>query len=189
MAGDPVYRDMGPAQLTWLPRSGPYAGNTVTIPFTFGGVKYSETEEKADIKYDQTGTVPADRMSQGHMADIVCPIAKADADLIVQIDPATTLVVDMSDPDKAYLESHYRTGQLDSEILGELILTFIIDGVPSDDPEETLHFPAAAPRVNLDMQWNAETQRAYALTFHAYPDFRRADAAFKILGDPTATPA
>jgi hypothetical protein len=177
-------RPMGPCRVQVVKRD----GASKTIDRTFGGVTWTEAEEKADIVFDQTGTVPADRMSQGFRNEVVVPIGISDLPLLAFF-PGIELVTDSGDPTKTFIRRVSRLGLLDSEVLVELIITQFKSGVPSTDPEDRIIFPAAAPQVEGDKAFDAATQRAYPLRFFAYPDERRADRASWLMGDVTATPA
>jgi len=178
-------RPMGPCQVLVIKRD----LTTFTIPKTHGGVRWTETEAKAEIKFDQTGTVPADKMSQGHANVVEIPVGVMDFSVLTFVDPSVFLVVDAINPNKFYIFRAYRIGGLDSEILVELQLTQYKAGKPSADPQDTIIFTAAAPQVAADEMFNADTQRAYKYTFFCYQDLRRADLAVWILGDASATPA
>lgn len=181
-------RPMGPCQVTVIKRD----LTQLIITKTHGGVRWTVNEEKADIKYDQNGTVASDRMSQGHMNTIELPLYEGDLDILDFIDPSIHLTVDHSTPSKEFVFQSYRIGGLDSEVLVEMRLTQFKGGIPSTDPEDTVIFPACAPQSISDLMFNADTQRAYKLTFRAYPDLRRTfdvpNPAIWLLGDATATP-
>lgn len=176
-------RDMGPCQVKITKRD----LMNKTISKTFGGVVWTEDEEKADIVYDQQGTVPADRMSQGFRNEIVVPISSADLDLL-SFFPGIELVTDAATPTKRFIRRVSRVGLLDSEGLVEVEITQYKGGAPSTDPEDQIIFPACAPQVEGDKAFDADTQRAFPLRFFAYPDDRRTDKAIWLMGDETATP-
>jgi len=178
-------RVMGPCQVKFNQRS----GASFTIAKTHGGVRWTEVEQKAEIKYDQTGTVAADKMSQGHDNYIEVPIGQMDFAAIAFADPSIVFGTDQNSVNKVLLIRQYRLGGLDSDILLEMVLTIYKGGVPSTDPNDTITFPAAAVQIDKDFMFNADTQRAYKMKMRADPDSRRTDRAVWMLGDPTTTPA
>lgn len=181
----PVIRPMGPCSVRFNKRD----GTSLTIVKTHGGVRWTEVEAKAEIKYDQTGTVPADKMSQGHDNYIDVPIGFMDFGAISFADPSVCFKTDASTPSKVLMLRQYRIGGLDTDILLEMVLTVYKNGVPSTDPNDTITFPACAVQIDKDFAFNADTQRAYKLRMRAYQDGRRPDAAVWLIGDPTTTPA
>lgn len=174
-------RVMGPCQGKVTKRD----GTSKTITRTFGGVEWSETEEKAEIVYDQTGAVPADRMSQGFRNEVLVPLAAVDLDLLAFF-PGVEKVTGTDG--KVFIRRVSRLGLLDSEALMELELIQYSGGLPSTNPEDKITFPAAAPQVEGEKTFDAATQRAFPLRFFCYGDERRADKAAWLIGDPTATP-
>lgn len=178
-------RPMGPCRVVFNKRD----GTSYTIVKTHGGVRWTEVEAKADIKYDQTGTVPADKMSQGHDNYVDVPIGQMDFAAISFADPSVVFRADQSNANKVLMIRQYRIGGLDSDILLEMVLTVYKGGVPSTDPNDTITFPAAAVQIDKDFMFNADTQRAYKLRMRAYQDGRRSDAAVWLIGDATTTPA
>ena len=181
----PTIRPMGPCRVVFTK----YDGTTQTVQKTHGGVRWTEVEAKADVKYDQTGTVPADKMSQGHDNYLEIPIGLMDFSVLSFCDPSVQFQPDSINPNKVLLLRTYRIGGLDTDILLTITLTVYKGGVPSADPNDTFTFPACAVQIDKDMMFNADTQRAYKMRVRAYQDTRRVDTAVWMVGDTTTTPA
>lgn len=140
------------------------------------GVTWRLTQSAAPILYDQTGTGPFDKITTGKETEVECNFASLDYDLwedlliheATQYQGAPTPEVGTGNADRA-LDIWLGLGTSHRDHSQRLILQPYIDGAPSLNVEDWVHFPLAFPRPEIEQIYDAETQRVLHVIFEVFP--------------------
>lgn len=146
---------------------------------TEGGVVVTFSTDVADLMSDQHGTSPEDQVISGQGALIVCPLADITlSNLALALNQSVKTSGDDSGVAGASL-----VGTKLSTKANSLLLKKYISGAVSEDTQNWVRFPKAAPQGNFDYSFTKDGQRIINLTFIAFPDD---DGYLYYLGDETA---
>ena len=128
-----------------------------------GGVVVNITDDSSPLLSDQEGTAPEDEVITGTNVSVVIPFAEHD---FAKTAFATGQTVFGTNAGVAG-ESKVGTSLLAQA--ESLILKKYVDGVASTDPADWITFPAAAPRSEIELTYNAADQRVMQVTFTCFP--------------------
>lgn len=154
-------------------------GAEADLGLTEGGVTVTFATTTVDLKSDQTGETPQDRIITGQTITITIPLAEITMD-------NWALALNQT-------KTHYggKTGVAGANKVGKsllndaksLILIKYDEGAASSDTEDHLKFPKAAPSGNFDVIFNRDGQRVFNVEFVAFPD---ASGNLYLIGDEDA---
>jgi hypothetical protein len=161
------------------------AGAEADIGATVGGVKFTSTMDVADLLSDQTGTSPDDQVITGMGAEIEIPFAYVDIESFAKVVPGATLYTQAT-PYKKLLQVVPPVGTSLRSTAKSLILKKIVGGVASTDKNDWYTFPIAACVTNIELTFDASTQRRITARFRAFKN--RTTGVLFIQGDSTTTP-
>jgi len=173
--------DLSPCYVYWG-----VAGAEASLGMTFGGVNVSIQEQKADVKFDQAGDVPVDKVHMGYLIEITCNLAEVSVDLFSTIMQGAAYTIDGT-KEKAVITPPIGANDRDYHS-GSLILKRVINGIASADPNDWFTYPVASPSIMGDMNFNATNQRAIPVKFTCYQrETLGVYSDIMTVGDETAT--
>jgi hypothetical protein len=138
----------------------------VDLGKTHGGVKVAFSQATAELLSDQFGTEPEDEMITGHGALITIPMADYSlANFAIALH-------------KDVLDLAGESGILGDSVVGtklstyanSLILKKYVNGAVSEDEENWIRFPKAAPKAEPEITFDGATQRVINTVFRAFPN-------------------
>lgn len=156
--------------------------DSVDLGKTHGGVTVSIKDDATDLVSDQYGTSPEDTVITGTSVEVTMALAEIDFTTlaaILQPQAATTSA------DAVAGENKVGTALL--ALAKELVLTKYVNGIPSVDPNDTITFPAAAPVGDVEVTYDANSQRVLNATFKCFPGTVNSKTCWYYFGDPAAT--
>jgi len=177
--------ELGPCQVKFGT-----AGSEVDLGKTQGGVVIHLSQDVTDLMSDQFGSAPEDAVITGDHAEVEIPFAELDFDLIASILNQTKFGANAGVPG----ENNVGTQMLANA--QSLLLIKYSAGVPSTDLADQIRFPAAHPKSDVELTYDAENQRVLKATFRCFPKIVNANwgtaspankTVLYIFGDETAT--
>lgn len=157
-----AYPVLGPAQF-W------YKGSE--LGKTHGGIRFRATENIVNVTYDQVGVTPWDRVQTGKIVVAEAAFANLSHALMAALfggeariitggaTPACDQVLDV----QLGLGISHRTSG------GEAIIKPYVGGALSTDVCDWIHLPLTYPEVDMELVFDAETQRVMNARFQALP--------------------
>jgi hypothetical protein len=139
--------------------------NNADLGYTQGGVTVKFTEGVADLKSDQFGSEPMDQMVTGMGATITVPLANYTIDNLAL---ALGRVKKNSSNNYGFL-GNLNVGTLKSGMGKQLICKKYVNGSVSNDEDNWITFPIAAPDGNIEIKFDGTNQRIIETTFRAFP--------------------
>ena len=146
---------------------------TIWLGKTMGvSVKYDN--KKADIKFDQAGDSPANRVLSGYEASLEVVVGEGTISRMSAILNGFYAERQSTSPGayQGYAQ-RFALGQLDSAIVKQMKLVKIIGTGESTDPLDTVTFWRAAPASSVEAKYDATTQRSVKSMFTIYLDDTR----------------
>jgi len=176
---------LGPCQIWWGP-----VGLEEELGKTHGGVHWFDTETQADIFFDQVGTSKWDAYITGVEARVEADFANLSHELMDTIINGTTLYTDGATPTfcNLVLDRWAPVGLSKRDNAQRLILKPYINGVVSPNPCYWVYFPLSYPHVDMDLVFDAETQRVIHTIFEIFPVSQNCPRLW-FMGDETLLPA
>lgn len=166
------------------------AGSETDLGKTQGGVIVRISEDVVDLKSDQFGSAAEDGVITGTHAEVECPFAEVDFDLLATVLNQTKFGADAGVPG----ESNVGTALLANA--QSLLLTKYVNGVVSTTLTDQIRFPAAHAKADSELTYDAENQRILKAIFRCFPKTVNANwgtgsasdkTVLYIFGDETAT--
>ena len=177
--------ELGPAQIKWGE-----TGSEEDLGKTLGGVVLRISESSVDLQSDQYGEAPEDTVLTGTTVEVECPFAEVGHELLAKI-----LLQDSFGTNPSFAGEN-NTGTSLKSNGKSLLVTKYVNGAPSTDAEDVIHFPCAAPVPNIELSYNASNQRVATAVFKCFPisvnaEWGGASASDKVVsywfGDETQT--
>ncbi|HOY09614.1 MAG TPA: hypothetical protein PLB05_06010 [Candidatus Omnitrophota bacterium] len=158
-----VLKDLGPCQITF---------DGVDIGKTHGGVTFRDSLVQTEVKEDQAGATPVDHIINGRSIQVEVPMTRSTlAQLMIVL------------PGASSFGSHIRVcnyvGIQRAAYAKQLIITPLVDGVPQED---SLTIFKASPIPDIELIFDAESQRVYKVIFNAYPDSTKNNGLYQLGG-------
>lgn len=138
-------------------------GSEEDLGRTEGGVRVVFTTDVADLMSDQWGTQPEDQMITGQGCRVTVPLAEYTLDNLA-IALNQTVIGD------ALIEGDRLVGTKLSDMANSLLLKEYKNGVVSEDSENWIRFPIAAPVGNPEILFSRTDQRIIEVEFVCFPD-------------------
>jgi hypothetical protein len=142
---------------------------------TFGGVDLGfvafdtpieiEDESKGvGLKAGQTGDTDLDFVLTGHNVTVKVPVVEVSPSKLAMAIPNAVV-------SGSTITVKLRTGLSVRSLAQELVVTRIVDGIPSTDPDDIVTFPlASAAPGRVTRQFNPNKQEEFTITFRVWPD-------------------
>jgi len=148
-------RDLGPCEAIF---------DSVALGPTFGDVSFNSVEETIAVFESHFGKTPVDEIRMGKVISVTVPLTRSSlAQLADVITGATSgvgsLLVDALD-----------VGVSMYDAAKELILKPIVNGVVSTTASEWLYVYKAAPKEDMAIIYNEDSQRVFNVIFASFPD-------------------
>jgi hypothetical protein len=138
------------------------------------GVSFKYTNKKADIKFDQAGDSPANRVLSGYEASLEVVVGEGTIARMSAI--LNGFYAERASTAPAAYQGYaqrFALGQLDSSIVKQMKLVKIVGTGESTDPLDTVTFYRAAPASDVEAKYDATTQRSVKSMFTIYQDDTR----------------
>lgn len=135
------------------------------------GVSFKYTNKKADIKFDQTGDSPANRVLSGYEASLEVVVGEGTISRMEAI--LNGFYAERSAGSYTGYAQKFALGQLDSSIVKQMKLVKLIGTGESTDPLDTVTFFRCAPASDVEAKYDATTQRQVKSMFTIYLDDTR----------------
>ena len=166
--------ELGPCQILFGAKDA-----EVDIGKTEGGVVVTFATDVVDLMSDQFGTAPEDQVITGQKASIACPMAEVTlANLAFALNQTLKTIGAASG-----VVGENIVGTLLTTKAKSLLIKKYVGGSPSEDTQDWLRFPDAAPQGNFDFPFSKDSQRIINVNFTAFPDD---SGNLYYLGDETA---
>lgn len=137
---------------------------------THGGVHFICEEVAAEIGYDQVGVTPWDKVITGKTARVEADFANLSHALLDLLINGSTIYTGGATPGcEQALDILCGVGTTYRANGGILILKPYVNGVVSPDSCDWITVPLAYARVEMDLVFDAETQRVVHAIFDALP--------------------
>jgi len=146
--------DLGPCRAIW---------NGTDLGETFGGIEFKEDLTSKEIKTDQNGETPVDKVFTGRLTSV---IAKFTRQTLAQLEA----VIESSTAGANNLKVVNSVGNAMFSRSEELILKPVVDGVTSVDPNDWLHIHRTFPVAKVNFMYDVGTQRTVEVEFNCFPD-------------------
>lgn len=155
--------ELGPCQI-WYGTAGAEVdlGSTQAIKLTI-------SMDTADLMTAQNGTRPYDQVITGMGAEIEAPLADLDIDKMATVLPGATLI-NGATAGQQILKIAASVGTTLRSYAKSLILKRIVGDVASTDRNDWWTFPITAFVTNLELTFDAATQRNINALFRVFPD-------------------
>ncbi len=150
--------ELGPCQVLFGT-----AGSEADLGKTQGGVIVRLTQDLVDLMSDQFGSAPEDAVITGDHAEVEIPFAEIDFDLLAIVLSQTKFGADGGITG----ENNVGTALLTNS--QSLLLKKYVSGVPSTDEADWIRFPAAYPKSDVELTYDAENQRVLKSIFRCFP--------------------
>lgn len=158
--------ELGPAQVTYdgSDLGGDEGDTTVTI-----------ATDSADLKCNQLGSQPANKVIIGRGATVKVPMAEITLANLVRTMPGTRLVTDAMDSTKKKVVLAQGIGSKaigTSGLAKQIIVKPYVDGVPSTNATtgKWFTFPKSFPISTAELGYNRDNQRILMVEFQVLPD-------------------
>lgn len=166
--------ELGPCQILFGTKDA-----EIDIGKTEGGIVVTFATDVVDLMSDQFGTSPEEQVITGQKATIVCPIAEVTLENLAFALNQTLKAIGAD----SGIAGENIVGTKLSTKANSLLIKKYVDGSPSDDTQDWMRFPKAAPQGNFDFAFSKDSQRIVSVTFTGFPD---ATGNLYYLGDETA---
>jgi hypothetical protein len=150
--------ELGPAQIKWGE-----SGLEEDLGKTLGGVTVRISDSSVDINSDQFGEAPEDTILTGTTVEVECPFAEVSYSLLSKILFQDTFGT------KVGFAGENNTGTSLKANGKSLLVIKYVNGVPSTDLADVIHFPLAAPVPNIELSYDSSNQRVATATFKCFP--------------------
>jgi len=160
--------------------SGVITFDSVVMPKTKGGIKFSYSTETQSVETDQD-LADVDEILTKQTAELEAPFTEADFQSLLKCFPGAVLVVDGGDPDKMRIDVPHSVGGSLKQYAKELTVA-----PASGHLIDTLIIHSAAPIPSVEWTYEKGTQRVYTVKFKA---FAKEGKPLWSMGDKTATAA
>jgi hypothetical protein len=133
-----------------------------------GNVVMNDAQEFSPINFIQQGNAAVNMVETSYTATVTCDIGEASASRLTQIFEHIKASRDATD---GSLDGYYRRvsiGSAHSDYWDRLSLVKIKAGQDSTDPMERITFLRAAPLANIQVSYDASSQRVVQATFQLY---------------------
>lgn len=157
--------DVGPANAYWDVGT----GGTNLFLGGFDSLVWRISEETTDLVFSQYGTSPADKAVTGTSVEIELGLAQATPERLAEVMSGFTVSYDTNGNPVGYMFAS-TVGQRHSDIWKQMRLTRVVGQVESSHPMDTAIVWRAAPTVNLELTYDASSQRFARFTFTCYMD-------------------
>ena len=138
----------------------------VDIGKTEGGVVVNFATDVVDLMSDQFGTSPEEQVVTGQKTTITCPMAEVTlANLAFALNQSLKTSGEASG-----IAGENIVGLQLSTKAQSLLLKKYIGGGPSEDTQNWLRFPKAAPQGTFDFGFSKDSQRIASVVFTAFSD-------------------
>lgn len=163
--------EFGPCNLYWDTETG---GANLDLG-GFDAVKVTMGVKKIELKEAQAGDRAADRAVSSQTVQISCGLSRATAERLSEIFQGFhTEENTAGEITRIWLSD--RMAQRDSDILKQLTLKVIRDGVESIDPLDIIDFWKVAPMTeSVELTYDAASQRYFGVVFECYKDETQVD--------------
>jgi len=153
------------------------AGAEADLGRTEGGVRVAFSTDVADLLSDQWGTQPEDQAITGQGARITCPLAEY---------TMTNLAIALNQNlvGGELIEGARKVGTKMRDNAKSLLLKKYVNGVVSENPDNWMRFPVAAPVGSPEIMFGKADQRIVEVEFVAFPD---ANDILYYIGDEAAS--
>jgi len=153
MGISPIY-DLGPCGVIW---------NNEDLGATFGDVVLRSEVLGQDVKEDQNGETPVDRVLTGRNVSVEVPFTRLGFDTL-----KTIIAESVGGTDNVEV-NNLVVGHTQYADAKELILKPIVDGAVSTDEDSWIHLFKTVPEENLEITFNNSAQRVFKVTFKVFP--------------------
>lgn len=150
-------RDLGACQILF---------KGVDLGRTMGGVRFRFTETDAPVREDQMGSDPVDDINVGSTCSVEVPLTR------MQTAKIAALLAGASGDDTSgeTMTVKQSVGVSRYARAGELVLKPLNGTAADPDTDKWLHVFKASPQADIELVYDATTQRVYKMTFKGYPD-------------------
>ena len=162
---------LGPCSVDWDTASG---GDNLSLG-TFQAVIVRDSTEYTDLVESQQGTGAADKAETAHSCQVEISMARPTAERMAAIFPGITIETNTAG-DVTRMMSSKRIGQRHSDIWKQMTLTEWVNGIESVLPLRIVDFWNAAPMGNLELTFDAASQRFVGNVFECYKNDSELDA-------------
>lgn len=139
-------------------------GSEVDLGRTEGGVRVAFTTDVADLMSDQWGTQPEDQVITGQGARVTVPLAEYTiSNLAIALNQEVLYTDELIEGGRLVGTKMSSKGQ-------SLLLKEYLNGVVSENEENWMRFPVAAPVGNPEILFSKSDQRIIEIEFVAFPD-------------------
>lgn len=153
------------------------------LGLTKGGVEVQIQTQTYKVSVDQFGSTEINEYITGRTAMVKVPMAETSVDLLAEVIPNSTLVVDGTTPTKKKLNVGTSTGASLRNFAAKLYLHPVAQAAGSRNFDFTL--PICAPKGDFTFAYKLDEERVYNVEFFAYPDL--STGLLYVIGDETAT--
>lgn len=161
-----IWKDIGPAEVTY---DSVVLGQTVENPDggTHGGARWRMNTETRQSFRDKSGTMPYDEIVVGTVAEVQANLTGLDVAQFAKILPGATL---SDGPTSKRIDIKSAVGYSMRTNAKTLILKPLVDGEPTTDETQWVTFAKAHPMPTLELAFDMENQKVYAVTFKIFDD-------------------
>jgi hypothetical protein len=155
--------------------------DSVALGKTHGGVTVTIKDDSTDLLSDQYGTSPEDTVITGTIVEVKLALAEISMTTLKSIlqphaaTEATTAVAGTNKVGTALLA-----------LAKELRLTKYVNGAVSTEAADDIIFPKAAPVGDVELTYDANSQRVLNATFKCFPGTVNSIACTYYFGDDAA---
>lgn len=154
---------LGPASAGWDTSSG---GDNLSLGL-FQSLIVRDTTEYTDLTASQKGTGRADASETSHTCQVEISFATPTAEIMAATFPGITIIKN-SAGDVIQMCGSKRIGQRHSDIWKQMTCTEWVGGKESNGPLRIVDFWRAAPMGNLEITFDAATQRFVGNVLECY---------------------
>ncbi len=137
--------------------------NDEDLGATFGDVVLRSELLGQDIKDDQNGETPVDRVLTGRNVSVEVPFTR------LSFETLKTIIAESVGGTENVEVNNLIIGHSQYADAKELILKPIVDGAVSTDEDSWIHLFKTVPEENLEITFNNSTQRVFKVTFKVFP--------------------
>lgn len=161
-----IWKDIGPCEVSF---DGTVLGKSVANDEggTHGGCRFRINQEARSSFRDKTGTMPYDQIVVGTTVEVMANLTGMSVEQFAEILPGATL---STGPTKKRIDIKSAVGRSMRDNAKELILKPIVDGVATTDEQQWITLSKAHPLPDIDLAFDMENQRVWAVTFAAFDD-------------------
>ena len=157
--------ELGPCQILYTDVDGS-SGGLVDLGKTFGGVKVTIEESSQQLKTDQSGETPEDDMITGTVVKVSAALADISLENMAfmlkgSVETETT-------KKKVVIVPNAGTSLMTNA--KKLVIKPYVSGIPTTDANKWITLFKAGIRAQLDLTYDASTQRVIKFEATGYPD-------------------